>query len=93
MLAPPADTPAVHGVATSAKAEAFALELPAEVRNVVTDLTRRIDTTKAEKHHAIEVQNFDWAAAAREREADLTRARDAILREWRPRPPDEPSAS
>jgi ATP-dependent Clp protease ATP-binding subunit ClpA len=82
-LTPPADTPAVHPVVASATAEAFALELPAEIRDLVADLGRRIDLMTEEKERAIATQSFDWASNARERALNLTRARDAILREWR----------
>jgi len=67
--------------------EVFAVELPAEVRDLVADLGRRIETARAERDQAVSAQIFDWAAAARDRAAHLTRTRDAILREWRSQPP------
>jgi ATP-dependent Clp protease ATP-binding subunit ClpA len=91
-LAPRADTPVVHDVAVNKTTDVFALQLPPEIRDLVADLTRRIETAQAEKLHAVGTQNFDWAAGAREREANLTRARDAILRELWGQPPEESAA-
>ncbi|HEY1377221.1 MAG TPA: Clp protease N-terminal domain-containing protein [Gemmataceae bacterium] len=64
--------------------------LPREVRQVVDDLTRRIEAVAAEKAEAIAAQDFDRAAHLREREVNLTRAKRAILREWRTGPPGRP---
>jgi ATP-dependent Clp protease ATP-binding subunit ClpA len=64
--------------------------LPPEVRQVVDDLTRRIEAVVAEKEDAVAGRDFDRAAHLRERQVNLARARTAILREWRTGPPDRP---
>jgi ATP-dependent Clp protease ATP-binding subunit ClpA len=81
--AAPADTPLVREWTAPSPPEAFALETPREIQGLVAALDRRIEALEGRKVRARDAEQFEVAATLRERQHNLTRARDAILREWR----------
>jgi ATP-dependent Clp protease ATP-binding subunit ClpC len=76
------DEPVVVPTGASARESPAGPALPPEVRELVDDLTRSIETTAGEKEQAVAECDPDRAGALRERQANLIRTRDAVLREW-----------